>query len=103
MAFASRVSGLKGTAVAAHSTLDDDADNHLAMAIIGSSLEPLLLLNPDLTIVTASTSFCRAFDIEPASIAGRMVTALGAGEWNVPQLEVAAQSHRFGQGEDLSL
>lgn len=99
MAFASRVSGIKGTAVAAHSTLGDDADNHLAMAIIGSSLEPLLLLNPDLTIVTASTSFCRAFDIEPASIAGRMVTALGAGEWNVPQLKSLLKATASGRAK----
>ena len=99
MTFASRVSGLWGTAVAAHSIPGGDAGNHLAMAIIGSSSEPLLLLNPDLTVIAASVSFCLAFGIEPASVAGRLVTALGSGEWNVPQLKSLLKATASGRAK----
>jgi two-component sensor histidine kinase len=85
--------------MAAHSSLEDDAANGLAMAIISSSAEPLLLLNPDLTVVAASASFCRAFDIEAASIPGCLITALGAGEWNVPQLKSLLKATGSGRAK----
>lgn len=85
--------------MAVHSGLHDDAANDLAMAIIGSSAEPLLLLNPDLTVVAASASFCRAFDIESESVPGRPVTALGAGEWNVPQLKSLLRATASGSAK----
>jgi two-component sensor histidine kinase len=69
------------------------------MAIIGASVEPLLLLNPDLTVVAASSSFCRAFEIDPASATGQMVTALGTGEWNVPQLKSLLKATASGRAK----
>jgi len=57
---------------------------NLALALVASSTAPLLLLDKDLTVVTASASFCRCFQIEPAP--GSSFSALGEGEWNVPQL-----------------
>jgi two-component sensor histidine kinase len=85
--------------MAAHSIPGGDAENHLAMAIIGSSAEPLLLLNPDLTVIAASASFCHAFDIDAGSAAGQMVTALGAGEWNVPQLKSLLRATASGRAK----
>ena len=64
-----------------------EAADKLALAVIASSHAPLLLLDGDLTVVAASASFCRAFDIAPAAVSGRPLVALGSGEWNVPQLE----------------
>jgi two-component sensor histidine kinase len=58
----------------------------LALAVIASSNTPVLLLGGDLVIVAASASFCRAFAIDPAQVAGRTLAALGAGEWGAPQL-----------------
>jgi two-component sensor histidine kinase len=58
----------------------------LALAVIASSDVPLLLLDEDLTIVVASLSFCDTFGIDPATVQGRHLAQLGAGEWNVPQL-----------------
>ncbi|WP_215907070.1 sensor histidine kinase [Phreatobacter aquaticus] len=58
----------------------------LALAIILSSNAPLLMLDADLRVIGASTSFCRAFDIDPGTVQGRDIFALGSGEWNVPQL-----------------
>jgi len=57
---------------------------NLALALIASSTAPLLLLDKDLNLVTASASFCRCFQIDPAP--GSSFSALGAGEWNFPQL-----------------
>ena len=83
--------------MAAHPGPHDDTANDLAMAIIGTSAEPLLLLNPDLTVVAASSSFCRAFDIQFDSVPGRPVTELGSGEWNVPQLKSLLRATASGK------
>ena len=56
------------------------------LAVIASSNEPLLFLGGDLKVIAASASFCRNFEIEPASIPGRTLTQLGSGEWGLPQL-----------------
>jgi two-component sensor histidine kinase len=58
----------------------------LALALIASSKVPLLLLDDRFTIVSASASFCSAFAIDPDTIAGLGLAAIGNGEWNVPQL-----------------
>jgi two-component sensor histidine kinase len=64
----------------------EDAALSLAMAVVSSSPGPLLLLDGDLCIVAASTSFAQAFEINPDALAGRPLASLGAGEWGVPQL-----------------
>src|ERR1700677_4904545 len=56
------------------------------LAVVASSNEPLLFLAADLTVIVASASFCRAFQIDPASVCGRRLSDLGAGEWALPQL-----------------
>ena len=52
-----------------------------SLAIVAASNEPLLFLTQDLTIIAVSESFCRAFQIEPAGLAGRRLSDIGAGEW----------------------
>ena len=64
-----------------------DAPTSLAVALIASSKAPLLLLANDLTVIGASASFCGAFGIDPLTINGTKLSALGAGEWGVPQLD----------------
>ncbi|WP_315726066.1 sensor histidine kinase [Sphingosinicella rhizophila] len=56
------------------------------MALIASSNAPLLLLAEDLTVIAASSSFCCEFGIDPATVEGTKLANLGAGEWDVPQL-----------------
>ncbi|WP_054004975.1 sensor histidine kinase [Cypionkella psychrotolerans] len=56
------------------------------LAVVVFSNEPLLFLSADLKIIAASISFCRAFDIAPATIVGRHLSALGDGEWAIPKL-----------------
>ncbi|HEX6376990.1 MAG TPA: histidine kinase dimerization/phosphoacceptor domain -containing protein [Allosphingosinicella sp.] len=57
------------------------------MALIVSSQAPLLLIDEDLIVIEASNSFCRDFQLDPAGMKGVKLAALGAGEWDVPQLE----------------
>ena len=58
----------------------------LALALIESSLTPVLLLNERFEIVGASDSFCGAFDFEAETLIGASLAEIGAGEWNIPQL-----------------
>jgi len=58
----------------------------LALALVATSDAPILLLDGSLTVIAASDSFSRAFQIEAADMAGVSLFALGAGEWDVPQL-----------------
>lgn len=64
-----------------------DASDGLAMAIVVSSSAPMLLLDGDLKILAASASFCIAFDFDPVAVQGMSISDLGAGEWNLPQLQ----------------
>ena len=56
------------------------------LAVVVSSHEPLLFLTDELRIIAASASFCRAFDIDPATVPGRRLCDLGSGEWAMPTL-----------------
>lgn len=57
------------------------------LAVVVSSIEPLLFLSDDLKVIAASASFCRAFEIDPSSVPGKRLSDLGAGEWAMPKLE----------------
>ena len=67
--------------------------------MVASSNAPLLLLDGDLKIIAASMSFGRAFQIDPASVAGRQPFELGAGEWDVPQLRSLLSAATSGHAE----
>jgi len=93
--------------VAPRPLLHPDVALNLALAVIASSTAPLLLLNGDLTLVAASNSFCRAFKIDPASVPDKALRELGAGEWNVPQLnsllKATASGHAEIEGYEIDL
>lgn len=65
----------------------EEAVNSLAMAIVESSKAPLLLLDDQVVVIGASSSFCNAFNLDPKTIANSKLSDLGEGEWDVPQLE----------------
>ncbi|MFA4892098.1 sensor histidine kinase [Brevundimonas sp.] len=54
--------------------------------MVGSSAAPLILLDGEMTVVAASDSFFRTFDINPAGAVGEPLFSLGDGEWNLPRL-----------------
>lgn len=64
----------------------------LTLAVVSGSLGRLLLLDGDLRIVAASPSFCRVFDFDPRYMIGQEVSALGAGEWDAPELRELLQA-----------
>jgi two-component system, sensor histidine kinase PdtaS len=80
---------------------------NLGLAIVAISAAPLLLLDSSLTIIASSKSFCRSFGIDPAQIEGRLLSQLGAGEWNKPQLlamlHAAAAGYSEVEGYEIDL
>ena len=69
------------------------------LAVIASSHEPLLFLAGDLRIIAASASFCQTFQIDPASVPGRQLSELGAGEWAMPKLALLLKATASGSAE----
>lgn len=55
-------------------------------AVIVASNEPLLFLSADQKILAASTSFCQAFEVDPATVCRKHLGEPGTGEWAIPQL-----------------
>jgi len=80
------------------STVPAVADS-LALALVASSDAPILLLDGELTVVAASGSFCRAFQIDPTTAPGRSMFSLGDGEWDVPQLRSLLRATLSGAAE----
>ncbi|TRW89659.1 chemotaxis protein CheB [Candidatus Methylobacter oryzae] len=58
----------------------------LAECIIKTVHEPLLVLNNDLIVVTASRSFYQDFQVSAEETVGRPIYELGNGQWNIPDL-----------------
>jgi len=77
---------MEGVAMSAQPPVHPDVAFTLAMALVASSDAPLLLLDGELTVIAASASFCAAFHIDPASVAGQSAFGLGDGEWNARRL-----------------
>jgi len=72
--------------------LPPSAASSLGIALVLSSPTPLLLLDRDLQVHAASSSFCRAFSLALAATVGSSLFDLGGGEWNVPELRSLLES-----------
>jgi chemotaxis protein methyltransferase CheR len=59
-----------------------------AQAIVDTVREPFLVLDKDLRVLAASRSFCTAFQVSPAETHGRLLYALGHGQWDIPKLHL---------------
>ncbi|WP_294330150.1 sensor histidine kinase [uncultured Sphingomonas sp.] len=59
----------------------------LGLALVVSSIMPLLLLDDQLVVRAASDSFCNVYGLSRESVIGTSFLALGNGEWNKPQLQ----------------
>jgi two-component sensor histidine kinase len=79
--------------------LRNETVTSLAMALVESSKAPLLLLDDDVFVIGASTSFCNTFNLDPATIANRRLADVGAGEWDVPQLNSLLRATIGGAAE----
>jgi two-component system CheB/CheR fusion protein len=58
-----------------------------AEAIVATVREPLIVLDRDLRVKTASQSFYRTFQTTPERTEGRRLAELGEGEWNIPEVQ----------------
>lgn len=66
--------------------LRPEGSSSLGMALVVSSATPLLLLSEELIVQAVSGSFCTSFGLTGEAVVGKVVFALGDGEWDVPQL-----------------
>ena len=69
------------------------------LAVVVSSHEPLLFLTADLKVIAASASFCRAFEIDPATVSGRRLGEIGKGEWGMPRLRSLLEATAAGSAQ----
>ena len=58
----------------------------LAQAIVDTVREPLLVLDKDLRVIAASRSFYLTFRVNRQQTQGRLLYALGDGQWDIPAL-----------------
>jgi two-component sensor histidine kinase len=58
----------------------------LAQAIVDTVREPLLVLDRDLRVVTASRSFYLTFRVNRQETQGQLLYSLGDGQWDIPAL-----------------
>jgi two-component system CheB/CheR fusion protein len=58
----------------------------LAEGIVNTVREPLIVLNDELKVATASRSFYQCFQVTAEQTVGRPIYELGDGEWNPPAL-----------------
>ena len=58
----------------------------LAEGIVNTVREPLIVLDADLQVVTASRSFYRYFQTREEETVGRPIYQLGNNQWNIPEL-----------------
>jgi two-component sensor histidine kinase len=79
--------------------IDPTVSDSLALALVASSDAPILLLDSDLNVVAASTSFSRAFQLDTTAAIGSSLFALGSGEWDVPQLRSLLKATLSGSAE----
>jgi PAS domain S-box-containing protein len=55
-------------------------------AIVDTVREPLLVLDRELRVTTASRAFCRTFGVSPEATVLQFIYEVGNGEWNIPSL-----------------
>ncbi|MBE1710947.1 MULTISPECIES: sensor histidine kinase [Mesorhizobium] len=69
------------------------------LAVVVSSNEPLLFLTDDLRVIVVSASFCRIFQIDPATVSGKLLSEIGTGEWDMPKLNSLLKATAAGSAK----
>jgi two-component sensor histidine kinase/PAS domain-containing protein len=67
---------------------DIETGGALAQGIVDTIREPLVVLDDEMRVVTASRSFYRTFQLDPDDTRGRSLYELGGGEWNIARLRL---------------
>src|ERR1700690_1135086 len=66
--------------------ISEDEAREYAESIINTVREPLIALDQDLRVVTASRSFYEVFKVNPEETVGQLIYDLGNKQWNIPKL-----------------
>jgi PAS domain S-box-containing protein len=66
--------------------ISEDAAREYAESIINTVREPLIALDQDLRVVTASRSFYEVFKVNPEETVGQLIYDLGNKQWAIPKL-----------------
>ena len=64
----------------------------LAQAIVNTIHEPLLVLDSQFHVLSASRSFYEIFQVDPEQTHGRLLYSLGDGQWNIPALRLLLET-----------
>lgn len=65
---------------------DSELNWRVAQSIVDTVRDPLVVLELDMTVVTASRAFLKLFDLTNDEIVGRRLRDLDQGQWDVPAL-----------------
>jgi len=76
----------KTTAGSISAELVAEEAHHYAESIVETIRNPLLVLDGDLKIISANSSFYRIFRVTPGETIGSFIYELGNNQWNIPQL-----------------
>jgi PAS domain S-box-containing protein len=81
------------------------AAREFAESIVETVRQPLLVLDPELKVVSANDAFLKTFHLSGDEAVGRGIYELGGGQWDLPDLrrlleEILPHDHAF---EDLSI
>ena len=66
--------------------ISEDAAREYAESLINTVREPLIALDQDLRVVTASRSFYEVFKVNPKETVGQLIYDLGNKQWDIPKL-----------------
>jgi len=74
--------------ITAHKELEQELGKSrtFAEAVISTLRESLLVLNSEMTVISANRSFLRTFHVAKEEVEGRVIYTLGNGQWDIPEL-----------------
>ena len=70
----------------ASTKISEDAAREYSDSIINTVREPLISLDQDLRVVSASRSFYEVFKVNPKETVGQLIYDLGNKQWDIPKL-----------------
>ena len=77
----------------------------LAEAVVATVRDPLLVLDEDLRIVSASRSFFQTFHLVDGDVRGHLIYEIDDGQWNIPELrtilETISKDHATAEGYEV--
>jgi PAS domain S-box-containing protein len=67
--------------------ISEDEAREYSESIINTVREPLIVMDQDLRVVTASRSFYEFFKVKPEETVGQLIYDLGNKQWDIPKLQ----------------